>query len=1786
MRKTAAAVIIVFLGLLASACASMGPRVLEDGRTRFGSAGTRELKKAAVIEGYVIDSTTRKGIPGATVEIKNAGFGIGYYRLTTSGSGHFRIDDFIQHVRYTIEAVADGYVPYRQTGTIEPGSRTIILHREGILEGTVTDSAGRPAGAVEVRLTPQYIEYSTGGRRPLMTSTDTQGRYRFNALPEGSYRVLFQKEGYIAETALIQHIKKGERFSLPMMLFRPATITGKITIKEIDTPAMNIDITLQGRVSHSTSSYHDGSYRLEDIKPGNYRMVLTHQGFHGIKTPVITIREGQSIRDHNFTVTPKDPRVQVYAYRYTFVPGSKVEFNLKTFRIEKITARIYRVPLQVLLNGRSDPNALDPGKEGFKEVRKWETGIKDFQPYEWRYQSLDLSEALPPGGYCVEVIGAGRTIDRKFFTVTTVGVVVKRSRESVFAYATNLVNNRPLEGASVVVFDNTPVRPQYRRSVHPYKPPQRIEDLPVKIVARGATDGEGLYLQRMKSEKHLSVLVIGRDGSYAFCSTGSPYTFLQEEKKFFIYTDRPVYRAGDTVHYKIIGKKRDERFKPLARLGLHYKVTNRDFESTLEEGTTDLDEWGTAEGTIKLGNDTRLGEHEIRVGQTPDNLYGSGRFYVEQYRKPEFSIEITPAMPYFINGDTAEFKVAVKYFFGAPLKGALIRYRFYESRLRDTDTVYWWEEDYGASESYNRIKLDGMKFLDDAGMAMMKLHVGDYPYDREITLETTVVDKSNVSITSSTSVKVGRGDFYIKINPRKNFYSNSERKKVDIKTIAHDGKPVSAPVQVRAFRYIWKPWQRVYVHDTKPVFEKKIYTDRKGVHTLELPAKFDQYGEFDIVAEGRDRKNNAITASRVVWIYGPGGEEINSRFKNLELAVNTDELKEPGEITCLLKSRFTDAYVCLTLEGKDIYDRKVVKMKGNIEPVRLKIRREYAPNLYITATMQRNRALFTSTVGVSLPSQDTALSIKMTPDRERYKPGEKATITLSASDDKGAPLKADLSLGVVDEAIYRIRRDHTPKMLDFFYTRISNWVSTAYSYPITVLAGAAKDARVKVRQKFMDTAFWISGIKTDSNGLAKVRFTLPDNLTTWRLTSRGHDMAGRVGEKKDQILVTQDLIARIGKPRFLIEGDRVGIIGIVNSNTTRGLAKITTEFRVDDTAVSPDEPVSISLPAYGSAREFYTLTVPEGKRSLSLFYRAVADKEAGDALKINVPVESRGAPYTLFGYGDMSLNREVTISPLSDTDDFEFRPVELKISVNPSPVIQMVRASKFLAEYPYGCMEQTINRFLPAMALKKLLEQKGMTALAPDTKLDDKIAQGVERILNSRNDDGTWGWWYGDRGNEFITGYVLYSLNMAGHLGYGFDKRRIRSSLDAAGRMLSRKDLIEDDARAYLLYVYSLWGRWQPGVISYFNRQKQLNAYQLSFLIRAMAAAGSIQNLSREERDGILKAMPAYTTLLKSMQRKDSRGIYWESQGAQGWGWQGGNVEMTAHVLSALMESGDRSPLPAQMVSSLGKRTRDGRWNSTKETATVIFAITAYLEGSRGALTDRGSLSFTLDGKTLASLAYDTSKSDAVTVLTRKVRLEQGLKGKQYRIAATGDAGPDASFDLALCGNLYFKKQGLLGFLKSEESSLRSLENGIGLYRNFYSIRRVKDINNNEYMVPQKLSQGNPLKVGEELLVKVRFRAQDSFEYMVLEDYLPSGFEVVDQNAYDDYQPYVHAERWDNRMVFFFTRVRKGEIYEVAYILRAELPGEFIVKPARMECMYEPSIQGWSAPAHFTVEKK
>ncbi|MCL2025436.1 MAG: carboxypeptidase regulatory-like domain-containing protein [Leptospirales bacterium] len=1744
-----------------------------------------DISADAVLSGKIIDRTTKKPIRNAYVEIKNANLGVGYYLSQTDNSGNFTIKNFIPYIQYNIEVTADGYVTHLSSERLGSGKKEIFLEQEAVISGEIKDSSGKPVKNADVSLVHEV--HSDSNDRPLTVSAD--GSYRFNKLKQGSYRLIVMSPGYISETMYIKSIRAGSEFKLPVTLYRPASISGNIVIKGLNVPAANIDVIAKGPANHSASTYQDGSFKIDDMKPGSYELTTRHMGFDEPSKRTIVLKEGESRTGVDYSLDVKNPELQLSSYRYTYAPGNDLTFNLRTFRLESVTVTVYAVPVEALLRGRSDPDSADPVKGKFKKVAQWDEGMKNFDPYTWLYGELTIKDPLPTGGYLIEAKGAGAVVSRKYFTVTSIGVVVKRSEQRIFAYVTNLVTNEPVKDASIAVFENTPTKVSYGdTSYEYYKAPASVDELPVKILAKGKTNTDGIYQQPLQTQHHMSLIAVSPDGSYALCDTGLPSEFQREKDKYMVYTDRPVYRDGDTVFYKIIGKARKERFMPQSGQKIYYKVINRTTALVLQEGWTVLDEWGTAGGSIVVSG-VGLGTFAIQAGPSKDRTYDHGIFYVEQYRKPEYTVEVVPSRDYFINGDELEFKVEGRYFFGAPVKGALVSYQFYEKKIDDSDS-YWWEDDT-PRDSYNRLKLEGVKYLDDNGLVSLKLAAGTFPFDREITLEVSVIDRSNVSITSRKTVRVGRGEFYIKINPTEQFFRTDGKKAVQIKTLRQNGEPVKADVKIDVFRYIWKPYQRVYVHEEKPRYSEKVTTDSNGDAVFSLPAKMSEPGEYDIVATATDRRSNRITASKLVWIYTPDSSgNVASKFRNLELVVNRTEFTSAGELTCLLKSRYTDAYVCITIEGRDIYQTKVVKMTGNITPVTLAIDTAYGPNFYVSAVMQRKRALYTETKGISIPIKGTRLNVAIKSEKEKYLPGETASISLKATDEDGKPVAADLSLGAVDEAIYSVRRDHTLRMSDFFYARISNWVLTSYSYPITLLAGAGKDAPANnVREDFKDTAFWQANIRTDANGNAKVSFKLPDNLTTWRVTVRGHDKTGRVGENRDTFLVTQDLIARIAKPRFLVEGDSVSLLGIVNSNTERGLTNVKTEMKINGKVVAPDKDIPISLPAFASERKSYTISVPMDEKEMSLYFSANSDAKAKDALQLPVGIERRGASFKLFGAGDMNANRSLALAA-EGSNDFEFAPESVTVVVNPTPLTQIIKASDFLVKYPYGCIEQTMSSFMPVFALHSFLKQQDMLYMVSDEhikKIEEKTNGGLRRMENSQNYDGTWGWWAGGAGNEFLTAYVMESFRIAQELGCRLDQAVIARGVQAVNRMLGSGNINNPYAQAYLLYVSSLYGNFNRQVFEKLRKDHpNPNAYISLYILKALSVCDKpvfSNNIKTSEVER-KKHIAAYTALLKNSAQRDGKGIFWQS-GYHGGGWVGGNAEMTANALRALLLAGDTSAVTSQSVSSISKRSHGGEWRSTKETAFIIYAFLDYMGRSKAPLGEALDLKFTMDGRELAAVKYDPKDKAPASELVKTINLEGAKRQRTINIDANGQAGPDVSFDVIVNGTLYFQPSGILSVFKSEGRGLESLSSGITMYREFAALTRVQDIKRQEYLVPAALKENALINVGDELLIKLRFKAEDNFEFLILEDYLPSGFEVVREFAYGNAY-YDRLERRDNRMVYFFSNLRKGTTYEIAYIVRAELAGKFMARPSRMECMYEPSVQGWSMPVIIDVKEK
>ncbi len=247
-----------------------------------------------------------------------------------------------------------------------------------------------------------------------------------------------------------------------------------------------------------------------------------------------------------------------------------MEFNLRTLRLDTVRVKVYKVPVENFVTGNREPESMDAAKSGFKTITEWDEPVKDFNPYEWMYYSVKVNKPLTAGGYCIEVKGKGDILARKFFTVTNIGVIVKRSPGSINAYVTDLVQNTPVKNVSVVLYDHNYKKIHNETQLNENEGID-IERLPVKILGKGRTDENGIFKTAAASDQRMFLLAVSDEGSYAICSAGASNYYKSEKDKLFIYTDRPVYRTGDKIFFKILAKRMEQKFLPIKNRTLYYQ---------------------------------------------------------------------------------------------------------------------------------------------------------------------------------------------------------------------------------------------------------------------------------------------------------------------------------------------------------------------------------------------------------------------------------------------------------------------------------------------------------------------------------------------------------------------------------------------------------------------------------------------------------------------------------------------------------------------------------------------------------------------------------------------------------------------------------------------------------------------------------------------------------------------------------------------------------------------------------------------------------------------------------------------------------------------------------------------------------------------------------------------------------------------------------------------------------------------------------------------------------------
>ena len=1025
-----------------------------------------------------------------------------------------------------------------------------------------------------------------------------------------------------------------------------------------------------------------------------------------------------------------------------------------------------------------------------------------------------------------------------------------------------------------------------------------------------------------------------------------------------------------------------------------------------------------------------------------------------------------------------------------------------------------------------------------------------------------------------------------------------------------DGKAVKdQPIVFRASTAEWR-WKEINKngdYEYGEFFKGEARTDENGMADFSFTAEKAGYIRF--LATTEDKKGNEVRDDHWVWISDYAWSGNFENLVGIDLIPDQDGYKLGDTAKVLLTSARKNIHVLVTTECEGIYTYKVVHVKGHTAMIDVPLTdKRVAPNVYVSATTLVKNEYLAKTKNLAVAPIEGLLNVKVTTNQKSYRPRQEAEVTVEVTDSKGAPVEAQLAVGMVDESIYAIQKEHAKDIRKFFFSKRWNRVYTQTSMhfqdygrgefegdhnetadgegrankpgaaPAETALGRGKDAKkskeekgggkadmaaTETRSYFPDTMYWSPAVVTGKDGKFTYRTTMPDSLTEWRTTVRAVTADTKVGSTVSATITRKEVIVRLTTPRFFTQNDTCTISGVVH-NYRDDVDDIRVTLEASGVEVLGNRDVTIKVPKGEDRRVDWKVVV---KKAGTASFTAKAETPVeSDAMKLDLPILPHGAMQYVAKSGtvDEAVSVKVTVPKTAIAE-----ASELRITVSPSVASQVLDALEYLAGYPYGCVEQTMSRFLPTVVVARSLQKLNLPKSRVNDELPEMVNAGLQRLYNFQHHDGGWGWWEADRSNPYLTAYVVYGLAKAKEADFAVEPNVIQRGVQALQMLIekSRHAGAKDwhfgsalDARAYMVFALSEAGTNDKKALGeLYDERKELSPYSQALLSLALMKAGM-----KEPSDVVLGN-------LEETAKEGDSFCYWEGHKDR-WHWMSNNIETTAFVLKALIARDAKDKRLHKIVRWLSANRHGNRWHSTKDTAAIVYALTDYIEAS-GELDADYALTVKLNGKEF---------------MTQKITRENVLTfdgNKLLKAAEFVNGDNEITIEKKGKGATYYAVY--LKYFDAVED-FKASTGTVKLERTYSKVTY-----DGKNRVLTELKPGEAVKSGDLLEVRLDVTADGAHEYMMIEDPLPAGCEVQKEERF--YGGWAWAGRhwgwWYSRLEARDERVCIASTYlsgsqTVSYLLRAETPGEFHVLPARAYNMYVPEMAGTSAESRMTIVEK
>lgn len=1300
-----------------------------------------------------------------------------------------------------------------------------------------------------------------------------------------------------------------------------------------------------------------------------------------------------------------------------------------------------------------------------------------------------------------------------------------------------------------------------------------------------------------------------------------PFSAENVSQMTYMFCDRKLYKPGEKVSFRGIDRDLCLGIYSIYNGEASLWIEGESYKSKVQDVA--LTPSGGFAGYFTLPDDIGYGSYTLYYQRKGSGGIAYIPLMVETFEPLKYESSISDDGKIIYSGDKINATLKANYLAGGSLSGA----KYNASWSRETDYFRSSEKSLkgyafgpmGAYESETFIGND-KGFLDDGSATLQTLTGKEtnecVPY--KYSVSANVTDLSNQVISASKSFTVHPSLYYIGISrpvgikgyPKKGTAINFEYVLSDADgSITKKLNSVCASNTGLKIELIREDWQVVKqkgisgnIYDSYErveVVEQSISQNIKLKDTFSLtPSKA---GYYIIRLTSKDSKNRKVMSEQSIYVTGSDyAYSRGSSSNELRLTPDQDMYDVGDTAKILMQSPLPKGKYLITVEREGIFTEEVRDIDGSFSEIEIPIAENYLPVVYVSVSSYSIRTKAPSVeygerdmdkpkeyygvTALNVNPRAKAFSVEVKKEKDFYKPGEEVTVTLTAK--KGnKPLKnAELTFMAVDRAVLDLIDYHVPDPISFFYNKSKfntyvaggdtrSLLNDPVTYTLKDLMGGDSDSKdgETVREDFTATAVFEPVVITDEKGNAKVKFKMPDNLTTYRITVFGawNDCYAL---KESEIGVKNIINVTKSVPKSLRERDtaEAGVL-LTNLDTKAHTVTVSLEIEEKDKV---NKGTGYTIPkgsAFIDGKTSYKINMKSG--DISTVYFDVAAVEKGnvnlcfhvksDVLneKIVCPIEIEKSYMmeTVTATGTLTPDEKSAMELVVIPADAEDNEGKLSVMLDATRLSLLKDSIDYLFHYPYGCNEQRASAMLPLVVFGNYIDDFELKSEVNDVKAT--IENEFLKWKKCQHDDGGFGYWPEDiYSNAYVSRRIAQICAYARAKGYEtyIDFQKL---LHYLAKETSHGNSFNYYANStYYYYLVSLFG----GVLEkvhFDDMMDNIEKAKENNDVSTLAYLGMTFSNCKKNDEAKL--------CLKEIRKKltpSAQGVYLADADYYPYYFENNEVSKLSLILQFFAKVQPYDGLNAKILYTIlhSPMLKKGYWGNTSTTASVLLAVDSLIKYETPEVDLKAEASFANNSIVKGEFKGITAKP-AIGVASFA---NQGMSKIQKNTELPLDITKKGK------GPLYYTVS-MKYALPSELVTAR--EEGLSIDQ------IITDDETGLIVSPSDLIAGKIYKM------EVSVKASHDYNYVALRIPVPSGSDIqnskfvtsVDSDdAYnEDYGYYYRYDSYNSKTVknnevqYFWDNFNKGKD-SVSFKFQANRRGVYPVPATLAECMYEEEIFG------------